>query len=145
MTDHGAIIKNTGEPISPTLTLDFKKCPDLAQTVMVTAAMKGVTLEMTGLESLKIKETDRIAAMQNELKKLNADLQEIDSSHWKMVPSDPPARIPSIETYDDHRMAMAFAPLSVCQDISIQDPDVVNKSYPDFWNQLNQIGVQIEK
>lgn len=125
------------------IELDFKNCPDLAQTVMVAAAAKGITLKMTGLESLRIKETDRIAAMQNELAKIGSTLTE-DEKSWLLVPGKLPSQAPIIETYEDHRMAMAFAPLCQIMDIEIKDPDVVNKSYPAFWDDLQSVGVVIK-
>lgn len=127
------------------LTIDFRECPDLAQTVMATAAVSGITLEMTGLESLKIKETDRVAAMQNEVAKLGASLTEKSGKYWTLVPSsDLPSAI-EVDTYEDHRMAMAFAPLCRIMDVTIDDPKVVEKSYPAFWTELEKCGVEIEK
>jgi len=128
----------------PTIAIDFKTCPDLAQTVMVTAALKGVTLHMTGLESLRIKETDRIAAMQNELAKLGATLTE-DGNTWQMTPGEVPAKIETIDTYDDHRMAMAFAPIAQVLPVTIDEPHVVVKSYPDFWKDLESVGIGYEE
>jgi len=126
------------------LSIDFRNCPDLAQTVMAAAAVTDVSLTMTGLESLKIKETDRVQAMMNELAKLGATLEE-NADHWKLIPSGQlPASI-EVETYEDHRMAMAFAPLSQLMDVTIQDPDVVNKSYPGFWEEVKKLGVAIEE
>lgn len=126
-----------------TLSLDFRNCPDLAQTVMVTAAAKGISLEMTGLESLKIKETDRIAAMQAELKKIGSTLEENDNQ-WILMPSTSLPESVEIETYEDHRMAMAFAPLCMKMDVTIKDPMVVEKSYPGFWEEVKKLGVTIE-
>ena len=117
---------------------DFRKCPDLAQTVMVVAASKGISLEMTGLESLKIKETDRIRAMMNELSKIGAKLEE-NHNVWTLTPSAELPRSVEIETYEDHRMAMAFAPLSCLMDVKIIDPSVVKKSYPNFWDEVAKI------
>lgn len=125
------------------IQLDFRTCPDLAQTVMVTAAVKGVLLKMTGLESLRIKETDRISAMQKELAKIGAQLTEEDH-HWTLIPGTVPATIPPIETYDDHRMAMAFAPLCQVREVIIDNPDVVKKSYPAFWDDLRTMGIIIK-
>ncbi|GAB4242104.1 MAG: 3-phosphoshikimate 1-carboxyvinyltransferase [Ekhidna sp.] len=125
------------------LSLDFKDCPDLAQTVMVAAAASGVTLNMTGLESLKIKETDRIEAMKKELSKLGAML--LESTHkWILKPSDKLPEHVEIDTYDDHRMAMAFAPLCTVMDVTIKDPCVVDKSYPKFWDVVKSLGITIE-
>lgn len=140
-TPEGAHLTKTQESAKE-ISINFKTCPDLAQTVLVTAALKGVTLHMTGLESLRIKETDRIAAMQTELKKLGATLTESGSS-WTMTPGAVPQEIEAIETYDDHRMAMAFAPVAQVQDITIHDPAVVQKSYPAYWDDLKSVGFQI--
>lgn len=126
------------------LEFDFRDCPDLAQTVMVAAAVNHVTLKMTGLESLKIKETDRILAMKNELRKIGTGLKENQNS-WELIPGDVPERIPPIETYEDHRMAMAFAPLGLIRKVTIRDPDVVKKSYPGFWDDLRSVGFLINQ
>jgi 3-phosphoshikimate 1-carboxyvinyltransferase len=120
---------------------DFTHCPDLAQTVAVVCAAKGIRGKFTGLESLRIKETDRIAALQNELRKIGADLLENDSEHWTLIPSQGLPEIASVETYKDHRMAMAFAPLCTLMDVNILKPDVVRKSYPNFWNDLRSVGI----
>lgn len=126
------------------LCLDFRNCPDLAQTVMVAAAASGIHLKMTGLESLKIKETDRIEAMRNELKKIGADLTEA-TGEWILKPSTQLPVAVFIDTYEDHRMAMAFAPLCQLMDVTIDEPSVVNKSYPGFWDQVRSLGVEIEE
>ncbi|MEO0331187.1 MAG: 3-phosphoshikimate 1-carboxyvinyltransferase, partial [Bacteroidota bacterium] len=118
-------------------TYDFSDCPDLAQTVAVTCAVKGVRCIMTGLESLRIKETDRIAALQNELDKIGAKLIE-EKDRWELIPSQK-GQLPEgiiIDTYDDHRMAMAFAPLVMKTPLTLENPDVVQKSYPRFWENL---------
>ena len=134
--EEGVLISNHGN-ISGRVEINFKECPDLAQTVMVVAAAKGIQLEMTGLESLKIKETNRVQAMMNELKKLGAELRE-DGNRWYLTPSkDLPSSI-SVETYEDHRMAMAFAPLATIMDVEITEPEVVNKSYPQFWEEVGK-------
>ena len=124
---------------------DFVNCPDLAQTIAVVCAAKKIHCRMTGLESLRIKETDRIKALKKELKKLNAKFKETESGVWE-IDSKFEAGTAEIviDTYEDHRMAMAFAPLSVLQNIVIKDADVVNKSYPGFWNDLSKIGIQQE-
>ena len=97
---------------------------------------------MTGIESLKIKETDRVFALQEELKKLGAELQEIEPNHLYKVSrtSDwPTDSTPSIHTYDDHRMAMAFAPVGMLHPIIIEEPGVVVKSYPGYWTDLAKV------
>ena len=127
------------------ITWDFTHCPDLAQTVAVICAVKGVKGNFTGLESLRIKETDRIAALQNELKKIGADLHEIDSEHWTLVPSKKLPTEASFASYKDHRMAMAFAPLVTQMDVTIDKADVVRKSYPNYWNDLKAFNIPISE
>jgi 3-phosphoshikimate 1-carboxyvinyltransferase len=122
------------------ITWDFRHCPDLAQTVAVVCAAKGIQGIFTGLESLKIKETDRIKALQHELKKIGASFTEKDGT-WTLTPSG--NRIVgalSFSTYLDHRMAMAFAPLAALTDVTLENPDVVRKSYPRFWEDVQGIG-----
>lgn len=127
------------------LAYDFSDCPDLAQTVAVTCAAKGIPCTMTGLESLYIKETDRVAALREELSKIGASLLE-DKETWELKPGMNPKEIEGVQihTYEDHRMAMAFAPLAALMDMVIEDPDVVVKSYPGFWKDLDQAGVKQE-
>lgn len=127
--------------------IDFKSCPDLAQTVMACAAAQGVSLKMTGLESLKIKESDRTAAMATELAKIGAQLIETSEGTWELTPAaslDVSTMI-TFDTYDDHRMAMALAPLCMKFDCEIKEPEVVVKSYPEYWEHLEQAGVRILK
>ncbi|MEM8968812.1 MAG: 3-phosphoshikimate 1-carboxyvinyltransferase [Bacteroidota bacterium] len=122
---------------------DFSDCPDLAQTVAVACAAKGIHCTMTGLESLRIKETDRIAALQNELAKIGTKLTE-ENDRWELIPSQQ-EKLPEelvIDTYDDHRMAMAFAPLVIKTPLTLENPDVVQKSYPRFWENLRSAGVE---
>lgn len=123
---------------------DFTLCPDLAQTLAVTCAGLGIEAVLKGLKTLKIKETDRIKALQSELKKLGVNSStESDSLqiHVGKVLSDI-----SISTYHDHRMAMAFAPLAIkAQTISIENPEVVEKSYPGFWVDLEKVGFLISR
>jgi 3-phosphoshikimate 1-carboxyvinyltransferase len=127
------------------LTFDFTHCPDLAQTVAVVCAAKGIHGTFTGLESLRIKETDRIHALHQELQKIGAQLIETGSS-WKLVPThNIPETIPTINTYLDHRMAMAFAPLATLRDIVIENPAVVRKSYPGYWDDLKTVGFRMKE
>ena len=109
---------------------------------MVVAAAKEKIVHFTGLESLKIKETDRIQAMKNELNKIGADLIE-ENNTWQLIPSLILPKEVKVETYEDHRMAMAFAPLCQLMDVTIQEPGVVRKSYPGFWEELKKVGVKI--
>ncbi len=123
---------------------DFKECPDLAQTVIVCAAALKRNLSFTGLHTLRIKETDRIAALQNELGKFGVTLTEDGAVYHLNTDGLKPVKHIDIATYEDHRMAMAFAPLGLVIDqVQIQEPDVVEKSYPDFWNHLKEQGFVI--
>jgi 3-phosphoshikimate 1-carboxyvinyltransferase len=128
-------------PAQTSLAWDFTDCPDLAQTICVVAAVQHIPLTLTGLESLKVKETDRVLALQNELKKLGASLLEKEANHLYEVKGNFAAvsTIEPIETYDDHRMAMAFAPVAMQKEITLLDPSVVNKSYPSFWKHVSTL------
>jgi 3-phosphoshikimate 1-carboxyvinyltransferase len=123
---------------------DFTHCPDLAQTVAVICAAKGIRGSFTGLESLRIKETDRIAALQNELRKIGADLREENTSHWTLIPSASLPSSASFQTYKDHRMAMAFAPLATLMEVEIENPGVVKKSYPTYWDDVKSFGFELK-
>jgi len=140
-----SVLLEKTEEISSEINLDFAHCPDLAQTIAVICAVKNVRCIMTGLESLKIKETDRILALQQELAKIGAKLIE-NENQWILEPSDQPINWSDplrFESYEDHRMAMAFAPLCTHGNIRIEDPSVVNKSYPKFWKDLQSVGIKV--
>jgi len=125
------------------LEWNFTDCPDLAQTVLPVCAAKGITGAFTGLESLRIKETDRISALQNELAKIGAALTEREGSHWALTPAAVPLNrqgTVKIQTYHDHRMAMGFAPWATQTPLDIEDREVVNKSYPGFWEDMKAVG-----
>jgi 3-phosphoshikimate 1-carboxyvinyltransferase len=134
-TMQGSLVKLSKTNNSEELSWDFTHCPDLAQTVAVVCAAKGIRGNFTGLESLRIKETDRIAALQTELRKIGADLVE-ENNTWTLVPSRALPKKAAFKTYKDHRMAMAFAPLATLMDVEIENPEVVRKSYPKFWNDM---------
>lgn len=136
-------VRLTQIPLATELTHDFTDCPDLAQTVAVVAAALGVNLVMTGLESLRIKETDRIAALQTELASFGAYLLEEADEHFRVTSENFHVDGQEVATYHDHRMAMAFAPLALRGPLTIQDPKVVRKSYPQFWSELEKAGFQI--
>ena len=122
------------------IELDFRDCPDLAQTILVVAAYHKIKLKVFGVESLKIKETDRLVAMKNELKKIGCDFYE-EGNYWILEKRSREIDDElSIDTYKDHRMAMAFAPLASKKSIIINDPDVVVKSYPTYWEDLKKVG-----
>jgi 3-phosphoshikimate 1-carboxyvinyltransferase len=121
------------------LEMNFLECPDLAQTVAVTAAGMRIPLKLTGLQTLRVKETDRIAALAAELQKCGVGCSaESDSLHLKHF-ADVDAT-PHIRTYHDHRMAMAFAPLTFALgEMLIEDPAVVSKSFPEFWQEMGKM------
>jgi 3-phosphoshikimate 1-carboxyvinyltransferase len=124
------------------LEYDFVNEPDLAQTFVVTCCLLEIPFRFTGLQSLRIKETDRITALQNEMQKLGYILKDENNSllEWKGEKCEPLAN-PVISTYEDHRMAMAFAPVCLKRKtIRINEPKVVSKSYPHFWKDLAQTG-----
>ena len=121
---------------------DFVNQPDLAQTFVVTCCMMGIPFRFSGLQSLKIKETDRMAALITEMKKLGYTISESNGSvlSWNGERCEGETN-PAIDTYEDHRMAMAFAPAALkLRNIRINNPQVVSKSYPGFWNDLKKSG-----
>jgi 3-phosphoshikimate 1-carboxyvinyltransferase len=121
--------------------LDFTDCPDLAQTVAVVAAAQAVPLRLTGLKSLRIKETDRIAALQNELRKFGGDMVEVGPGVFEIQSNNFWVDGQEVVTYEDHRMAMAFAPLALRGPLTILAPEVVRKSYPSYWRELTKVGL----
>lgn len=125
------------------IIIDLKDNPDLAQTIIVTAFGLNIPTKLTGLSTLKVKETDRIEALRNELTNLGASCI-IDDESIEFFKSNKLNKNYIINTYDDHRMALAFAPLSVIFPIEIQDPKVVSKSFPEFWNILEKLNFSID-
>lgn len=133
------------EPSVLHLEYDFVNQPDLAQTFVVTCVMLGMPFRFSGLQSLKIKETDRMSALITEMKKLGYILIEEEGSTltWRGNRCKKTEK-PVIDTYEDHRMAMAFAPASLkLKELRINNPEVVSKSYPDYWGDLSAAGFQI--
>jgi 3-phosphoshikimate 1-carboxyvinyltransferase len=121
------------------ISLNLINSPDLAQTIAVTCIGLCIDSELHGLHTLKIKETDRLSALKKELTKFGADVHTTEESiHVKS--SKKLNQNIKVSTYQDHRMAMAFAPLAIKTSLMIEDASVVNKSYPDFWNDLHKIG-----
>lgn len=145
-TVQGVILKQVQHETKK-LHYDFVNEPDLAQTFVVTCAMLGIPFHFTGLQSLRIKETDRIKALKTELRKLGYLLADNGTGvlTWEGAHCEPEAQ-PVIATYEDHRMAMAFAPAALLrpEGIEIADPQVVSKSYPRFWDDLQAAGFTIE-
>ena len=138
-------IYRTGD-VCGRLDLDLVEQPDLAQTLVVCCCMMGVPFRFTGLQSLKIKETDRINALRTEMRKLGYVVGEENDSvlYWNGERCEADTE-PVIDTYDDHRMAMAFAPCALkLGEIRINDPHVVSKSYPGYWEDLRSVGFVCE-
>lgn len=132
-------IVNRQSPIN----FDLANAPDIAQTIAVTAFGLGLECYLTGLHTLKIKETDRLVALKIELEKLGAEVV-ITNDSLHLGKSDNITESVSIDTYNDHRMAMAFAPLGLKTTMQINDAEVVSKSYPKFWDDLSAIGFKIK-
>lgn len=137
------ILKKTSNPSQP-IYLDLKDAPDIAQTIAVTALGLGVSCQLQGLHTLKIKETDRLEALKNEIEKLGGTIH-VSKDALQLKPSKKIISNIKIATYNDHRMAMAFAPLALKVPIEIEDANVVSKSYPDFWEDLKTLGVSMSK
>lgn len=131
--------KNTSKE---TLVRNLKDAPDIAQTIAVTCFAEGIACHLSGLHTLKIKETDRLVALHDELTKLGAKINITDETLEVATASSINENI-AIDTYNDHRMAMAFAPLALRVSIKINDAEVVTKSYQKFWNDMEQIGINI--
>ncbi|KFF15888.1 3-phosphoshikimate 1-carboxyvinyltransferase [Chryseobacterium sp. JM1] len=122
------------------IVLDMNNCPDIAQTLCVTAAALKIPFEISGLGTLRVKETDRLQALYNELKKLGTETEITDLTIKSLSFGEPEENI-SIKTYQDHRMAMSFAPFCLIRELNIEEEDVVEKSYPMFWKDLDDVMV----
>ncbi len=146
-TSYSVIIKKTKDIQPKHLQLNFVENPDMAQTMAVLCVMKKVPFHFTGMETLKIKETDRIAALQNELAKFGAQITEPKHGELKWDGTFPLEKeeTPCIATYHDHRMALAFAPAAMFGKVEIDDPMVVTKSYPKYYEDLKQVGFEIKE
>ena len=142
--EHSITLKKVRKSSTETLDLDLKNAPDIAQTIAVTCFALGVACNLTGLHTLKIKETDRLVALHDELTKLGAIISVTDVSLHLEKTTDIHKNI-AIKTYNDHRMAMAFAPLAFLVPIQILNAEVVTKSYQKFWDDMQQIGIKIDK
>ena len=132
---------------------DFKECPDIAQTLAVICAATGTQGLFSGLETLFIKETDRVAALKAELSKVNVLFSKLpkrfnsksDKQFFMVEGMAQFAETPQFATYDDHRMAMAFAPFAILHSIKVEEPNVVEKSYPEFWDDFKKLGFVIQE
>lgn len=138
-------ISKKSNPVIQSFHYNFIKCPDIAQTVVCSCLGLQMPFVFTGLQTLKVKETDRIIALQNECKKIGAELSITNNSiQWDADTSLKTEESIIIATYNDHRMAMSFAPLSLLlNDMVIEHAEVVSKSYPEFWDHLKSIGIII--
>lgn len=136
---HNSItLRKTEKPIPDHQEIDLSNAPDIAQTIAVSCFALGVGCFLTGLHTLKIKETDRLVALDVELSKLGAAISVTDNS-LTILPSKTINTNVAVDTYKDHRMAMAFAPLAMKVPLVINEAEVVSKSYPDFWKDLEQL------
>lgn len=136
------LLRKTGNCQASIVNYQLNHAPDIAQTIAVTCFGLGIACHLTGLHTLKIKETDRLQALQNELTKLGATVSVTQDSLTLKASSAINKNI-SIKTYQDHRMAMAFAPLALKTDLIIEEAEVVSKSYPNFWKDLKSVGFQM--
>lgn len=146
-TSDGVLLTYNPKSVAERIDIDLQNQPDLAQTIVVTACLKGIPFRISGLSTLRIKETDRISALISQLAKLGYTVRETEDA---TLESDSVRRscdkTPAIETFDDHRMAMAFAPASiVVPGITIEDAEVVSKSYPKYWDHLKLIGFNLSE
>ena len=143
--NHGLVIsKQIDFKYPKQITIDLNDNPDLAQTIIVTSFGLNIPTKLTGLSTLKIKETDRLVAMHNELTMLGAKCEIDDDSIEIFKTENKLNDNHTIKTYDDHRMALSFAPLSIIKPLNISNPDVVTKSFPEFWNILKKINFSID-
>jgi 3-phosphoshikimate 1-carboxyvinyltransferase len=144
-TEEGLLLTKSGQPAVSEYNYDFTECPDLAQAVIVTCAALGIKGHFTGLKTLRVKETDRIEALRNELTKLGYGIDVVDNEMFlsgTIFIDKRNHNLVVVKCYDDHRMAMSFATLAVLRDdICIEEPEVVKKSYPGFWNDLAKAGL----
>ncbi|MEP2236760.1 MAG: 3-phosphoshikimate 1-carboxyvinyltransferase [Maribacter sp.] len=137
-------LKKTDKKVLQENEIDLANAPDIAQTIAVTCFGLGVGCHLTGLHTLKIKETDRLEALNTELSKLGAKISVTDKT-LTILPTTEINTGVAIDTYNDHRMAMAFAPLAIKTTLVVNDAEVVSKSYPDFWNDLKQLDFNIKE
>ena len=137
-------LKKEGKTNSESLAINLKNAPDIAQTIAVTCFSEGISCNLTGLHTLKIKETDRLEALKEELTNLGALISVTNDSLHLERSSEINQNI-AIKTYNDHRMAMAFAPLALKVPIKILNAEVVTKSFQKFWDDMQQIGIKIEE
>lgn len=142
--DNQVVLTKTSEKLQLHFEYNLTHAPDIAQTIAVSCFALGIGCSLSGLHTLKIKETDRLEALKVELSKLGAQI-DVTNSELFLKPSLTIKSEVTIDTYNDHRMAMAFAPLALKVPLYINDAEVVSKSYPDFWRDMEQIGFLISE
>lgn len=144
LCDGGVLLSKKQEGVSLNKQLDFSVTPDLVQAFLVSCAVLKQNVEIKGVKNLKIKETDRILAMQTELAKIGSTLEMLDDDRIRLKTGEKLPKSLHIKTYNDHRMAMAFAPLAfLVPDFYIENIDVVRKSFPTFWEELSKMGIEV--
>ena len=143
--DENIILRKNKISLPKSIYLDLIDNPDLAQTILITCLGLKIDCTLTGLHTLKIKETDRLVALKNEIEKFEVDKIEITKDSITLENNLDLKHDVTINTYNDHRMAMSFAPLSLLVPININNPEVVTKSYLNFWNDLESLGFDISQ
>lgn len=138
-------LKKNNIDLPDSISINLRDNPDLAQTIIVTCLGLGVDCKLEGLQTLKVKETDRLLALKREIEKFEVDTIAVSDQSITLKNNSKLKSGVSINTYDDHRMAMSFAPLSMINPIVINNPEVVSKSYLNFWNDLESIGFNISQ
>lgn len=140
--EHQIVLRKSSSVANKSIEIDLANAPDIAQTIVVSCFGLGIGCHLTGLHTLKIKETDRLEALKVELGKLGAPISVTDKT-LTLEPSNQINEAVAIDTYNDHRMAMAFAPLALKTSLYINDSEVVSKSYPDFWKDMESLKITV--
>ena len=140
--ENAMVLSKSNHSLENRVSFNLVDTPDIAQTIAVTCFGLGMECHLTGLHTLKIKETDRLEALKTELQKLGAKI-EVDDQSLHLSPAKNILQNVDIDTYNDHRMAMAFAPLALKTSLAIKDCRVVTKSFPTFWEDLKNIGISV--
>ena len=143
--DNKIYLKKNNVKLPDTISINLEDNPDLAQTIIVTCLGLGIDCHLEGLQTLKIKETDRLLSLKNEIKKFDVDFIEVSDQSITLRNTSKLKSGVTVDTYNDHRMAMSFAPLSLINPIIINNPEVVSKSYSNFWNDLKSVGFNISE
>jgi len=143
--DNKIHLKKVNVELPEIISINLQDNPDLAQTIIITCLGLGVDCDLQGLHTLKIKETDRLIALKKEIEKFDVDRVEVSDQSIILKNNSKLKSNVTVDTYNDHRMAMSFAPLSLIIPIIIRNPEVVSKSYSNFWNDLKSVGFIISK